>query len=171
MLASGCRPALRTSNTAIDRRWTVGRLWLHLHPAEVWPPNHADDRGFAKRLYAWFAENEASLKRQAWFMETLPLFEAPRFSFAFKHSRRCSNNDPNGCKMHWLCTRLALPALAGQLPETGNLLVEQEDVWRLEGTFLLPMKSGKLSCAMPRLFAAVGITRSRRPPSASFTTG
>ena len=136
VLASGCRfraAHLQHRNRPQVDCWQI-TPWLHPHPAEGLATEIMPTTELAKRLYAWFAENEASLKRQAWFMETLPLFEALTLSFAFEAFQTLFKQRPEWMQdalagrtaspyLHWLANCL----------KQENLLVEQEDVWRLEG--------------------------------------
>ncbi len=135
-LASGCR--FRAAHLQHRNRPQVGcwqiTPWLHPHPAEGLATEIVPTTELAKRLYAWFAENEAALKRQAWFMETLPLFEALTLSFAFEAFRALFKQRPEWMQ-DALAGRIASPYLnwLANCLQQENLLVVQEGVWRLEG--------------------------------------
>ena len=107
---------------------------LQPHPAEDFVTKIVPTAELAKRLYAWFADNEVTNKRQAWFMETLPLFEALTLSFAYESFGLLFKQRPewmqaaltdrtNSPYLHWLANCL----------QQENLLVEQEGGWWLEG--------------------------------------
>lgn len=136
-LASGCR--FRAAHLQHRNRPQVGcwqiTPWLQPHPAEGLTTEIVPTTELAKRLYAWFADNEASLKRQVWFMETLPLFEALTLSFIFEAFRTLFKQRPEWMQAA-LADRTASPYLhwLANCLQQENLLVEQEGVWRLEGS-------------------------------------
>ncbi|MDD5177473.1 MAG: SDR family NAD(P)-dependent oxidoreductase [Sterolibacterium sp.] len=136
VLASGCR--FRAAHLQHRNRPQVGcwqiTPWLQPHPTEGLATEIVPTTELAKRLYARFAENEASLKRQVWFMETLPLFEALTLSFAFEAFRTLFNQRPEWMQQA-LAHRVALPYLQWLVNclQQENLLVERDGFWRLEG--------------------------------------
>jgi phthiocerol/phenolphthiocerol synthesis type-I polyketide synthase C len=136
VLASGCR--FRAAHLQHRNRPQVGcwqiMPWLQPHPAEGLDTEIVPTTELAKRLYAWFADNEASLKRQVWFMESLPLFEALTLSFAFEAFQTLFNQRPEWMQ-EALADRTASPYLhwLANCLQQENLLVEQEGVWHLEG--------------------------------------
>ena len=136
VLASGCR--FRAAHIQHRNQPQVGcwqiTPWLQPHPAEGLATEIVPTTELARRLYAQFADNEASLKRRAWFMETLPLLEALTLSFAFEAFRTLFNQRPEWMQ-EALADRTASPYLhwLANCLQQENLLVEQDGVWRLEG--------------------------------------
>lgn len=133
-LVYGCRfraaPPQHRNRPQVDC-WQI-RLRLQPHPSEGLATEMVPTTALARRLYAWFADNEATLKRQAWFMGTLPLFEALTLSFAFEAFQSLFAGQPEWMQQA-LADRTASPYLRwlANCLQQENLLIEREGFWRL----------------------------------------
>lgn len=134
--ASGCRfraaPLQKQSLAHVDL-WRIVPC-LQPHPVDGLVTDLPPPGELAKRIYAWFNENEATLGRETWFKQTLPLFEALTLSFAFEAFRTLFQQRPE-----WLQEQLTDRSAAPYLRWLANclqqeqLLVEHAGVWHLEG--------------------------------------
>ena len=133
---AGCRfraaPLQKQSLSHVELWRIVPRL--QPHPADGLVTDLPPPGELAKRIYAWFNEHEPTLGRQAWFKQTLPLFEALTLSFAFEAFRTLFQQRPE-----WMQESLADRCAAPYLRWLANclrqeqLLVGHAGIWRLEG--------------------------------------
>ncbi len=144
-VASGCRfraaPLKQRQQAAVDHWQIVPRL--QPHPVEGLASEITPASELARQLTTWFNDNEASLQRQTWFMETLPLFEALVLSFIHEAFRGLAAQRPDWLQQALAATeggegRSPYVQWAATCLQQENLLTNVDGVWCLRGEEAVP---------------------------------
>lgn len=134
--ASGCRfraaPLLHRGRAQVSG-WRIG-LRLRPHPAEERMTELPSSRMLAEQLHA--SLDDCGGRRQLWFKETLPLFEALTLSFAYDAFHALTQKEPEVLQRLKETSSYAR-WLVGLLQQEG-IFVEQDGQWHLTSGGDLP---------------------------------